>query len=120
MTQTEVRPQIQIEQYPEMPPIARELQAGRDFLAANGWCQGQIWDGQGRYCMVGAMRARNYSQFPTCSEHFLHEFCTEKFGKVGIFNIAGTAAFNDFIAKSKDDCLRVFDEAIASALEKGI
>lgn len=52
--QTQVKERPQVQEYPELPPVAKLLYEARQLLAEH-WCRNQLADGQGNYCARGAI-----------------------------------------------------------------
>ena len=108
------------------------LEAGRERLVENGWVQGDFMDSEFRYCAVGALHGfqgffniatqefdYNDPRFSAELDEaviFLDNAVKRNIGRTGEV-LPGIERYNDMIAKSINDVLAVYDDAIVMAKE---
>lgn len=87
------------------------LRRARAFLAAHGWCRSALWrrraDGKLAVCAIGAIRHGNAYERWSRAEAVLQQAIAESGSRY-----PGIGDWNDYVARSKDDVLRMFDRAI--------
>ncbi len=108
------------------------LEAGRERLVENGWAQGDFMDSEFHYCAVGALHgfrgffnidtqefdynSPRYSAALDEAVLFLDNAVKRNIDRTGEV-LPGIERYNDMIAKSINDVLAVYDDAIVMAKE---
>lgn len=107
MTQTEVKPRIELENWPvlEDSPAVKILLLARDYLAEPGhWCKGALRRGD-RVCAIGATRMI-HTQYQILME-------AESLLYRALRGFDSVPTFNDQPKTNLEDVLALFDRAIA-------
>lgn len=84
-------------QYSEQ--VKQDARRAAEIIRAKGWCQGKMYDDDGRCCALGAIRAA--APFGDRFKELIDAFTN--------YGTDGVIKFNDADGRTKEEVLEVFD-----------
>lgn len=82
------------------------LQAARQLLIDEGWCQGQLVNDCGQYCSLGAINAVDQNDIGLEAKNALRH----------ILSVGSVGLWNDAPGRTVVEVLALYDDAISLAL----
>jgi len=99
------------------PEVVRHLRAARQYMSEHGWIQNASRDMHGNVCTMGAIYATTPNEIQLRTR--LHQSLVLALdAKLGFG--CSVAAWNDLEGRTKEDVLKLYDDAIELELSKAI